>query len=70
MYLLSQRGEWRRVRLDDYGFARSYGEMGVALSDDGRRIALDDNYRQVIVVVDVASGRFVVRRCRHEWPSP
>ena len=66
VYLLSQRGEWRRVRLDDYGFARSYGEMGVALSDDGRRIALNDNYRQVIVVVDVASGRFV----RHKVPAP
>lgn len=64
-YVLSRRGEWRRVRLEDYGYARSYGEMGVALSDDGQRLALNDNARRVIMVVDVATGTFV----RHPVPA-
>lgn len=64
-YLLSQGGEWRRLDLRDYGFARTYGEMGAALSPDGRHIALNDIGRQTMAVVELATGDVV----RHQIPA-
>lgn len=62
-YLLSQGGEWRRLDLRDYGFARTYG--GAALSPDGRHIALNDIGRQTMAVVELATGNVV----RHQIPA-
>lgn len=42
-YLMTQAGEWRQFDLRRYGFgARAYGELSMAISQDGRRVALAD----------------------------
>lgn len=56
-YLMTQTGEWRQFDLQRYGFgARAYGELSMALTRDGRRVALADP--SGLVTVDLRDNTF------------
>jgi hypothetical protein len=56
-YLMTMGGEWRQFDLDRYGFETpTYGELTMALSRDGRNVALSD--RSGLVTVDLATQAF------------
>ncbi|RYC05779.1 hypothetical protein [Nocardioides zhouii] len=56
-YLMTQTGKWRQFDLQRYGFgARAYGELSMALSRDGRRVALADP--SGLVTVDLRDNTF------------
>ena len=56
-YLLTQAGDWRQFDLQRYGFgAVAYGEMSMAISSDGRRVALADP--SGLVAVDLRDNTF------------
>lgn len=64
-YLLTPSGEWRRVEPSDYGLP-AHVEQPVALSRDGRSLALAGGDPARLVVLDLASGRVATR----SLPSP
>lgn len=56
-YLMTQEGEWRQFDLRRYGFgARAYGETSMAISRDGRNVALADP--SGLVTVDLQDNTF------------
>lgn len=56
-YLMTQTGEWRQFDLSRYGFgASAYGEMSMAISPDGRKVALADP--SGLVTVDLRTNTF------------
>lgn len=56
-YLMTLGGEWRQFDLGRYGFeAPTYGELSMALSRDGRKVALSD--RSGLVTLDLGTQAF------------
>ena len=56
-YLMTRSGEWRQLDLRRYGFGGStYGELSMAISPDGRKVALADP--SGLVTVDLRDNSF------------
>ncbi|CAB4960845.1 unannotated protein [freshwater metagenome] len=56
-YLMTQTGDWRQFDLQRYGFgAVAYGELSMAISSDGRKVALADP--SGLVTVDLRNNGF------------
>jgi hypothetical protein len=52
-YLMTSTGEWRQFDLATYGFtSEPYGELSLAISSDGRKVAFADPSGLVVVTLD------------------